>query len=71
LLDIEAVVYGLFDVSSPPSPDVALCRAKTTKFEKYSEGVRSRHGICFVPFAVTEFGVLGGHATALLTKLAR
>jgi hypothetical protein len=33
------VVSGLFGVSSPPSPEVALRRAEKTKFEKYSEGV--------------------------------
>jgi hypothetical protein len=33
-LVIDAVVSGLFGVSSPPFPDVALCRAEKTKFEK-------------------------------------
>jgi hypothetical protein len=37
-LSIDAVVSGLFGVSSPPSPDIALCRADKTKFEKSSEG---------------------------------
>jgi hypothetical protein len=37
-----------------------------TKFEKYAEGVRSRLDIRFIPFAVTKFGTLGGHATAFL-----
>jgi hypothetical protein len=27
--------------------------------------------ICFTPFALTEFGTLGGHATAFLTELAK
>jgi hypothetical protein len=33
-LALDAVVSGLFGVSSPPSPEVALRRAKKTKFEK-------------------------------------
>jgi hypothetical protein len=40
-LALDAVVSGLFGVSSPPSPEVALRRAEKTKFEKYSEGVRT------------------------------
>jgi hypothetical protein len=64
------VVSGLFGVSSPPSPEAALHRAEKTKFEKYSEGVRSRPDIRFIPFAVTKFGTLGGHATTFLTELA-
>jgi hypothetical protein len=39
-------------------------------FEKYSEGVRSRPVIRFIPFAVTEFGALGSHATDLLNEQA-
>jgi hypothetical protein len=61
----------LFGVSSSPSPEVALRRAEKTKFEKYSERVRSRPGIHFIPFAVTEFGSPRGHATAFLTELAK
>jgi hypothetical protein len=41
-------------------------RGDKTKFEKYSEGVRSRRDIRFIPFAVAEFGALGSHATAVL-----
>jgi hypothetical protein len=48
-LALDAVVSGLFGVSSPPSP-VAIRRAEKTKFEKYSEGVRSRPDIRFIPF---------------------
>jgi hypothetical protein len=33
--------------------------------------VRSRPGIFFIPFAITELGTLGGHATAFLTELAK
>jgi hypothetical protein len=33
--------------------------------------VRSRPDISFIPFAVTESGTLGGHATAFLTELAK
>jgi hypothetical protein len=65
------MVSGLFGVSSPPSPEVVLRRAKKTKFEKYPEGVRSRPDIRVIPFAVTEFGTLGGHATAFLTELGK
>jgi hypothetical protein len=61
----------LLGVSSPPSPEVALRRAKKTKFKKYSEGVRSRPDIRFISFAVTEFGTLGVHAAAFLTELAK
>jgi hypothetical protein len=63
-LAIDAMVSGLIGVSHPPSLDVALCRAGKTEFEKYSKGVRGRSYIRFIPFAVTEFGALGGHATA-------
>jgi hypothetical protein len=70
-LAIDPVVSGLFGVSSPPSPEVALRHTERTKFDKYSEGVRSRPNIRFIPFAVTEFGTLGGHATAFLTELAK
>jgi hypothetical protein len=70
-LALDAVVSGLFGVSSPPSPEVALRRAEKTKFEKYSEGVRSRPDIRFIPFAIMKFGTLGGHATTFLTELAR
>jgi hypothetical protein len=62
---IDAVVSGLFGVSRPPSPDVALCRDEKTKFKEYSEGVmRSRPDIRFIRFEVTEFSALGGHATS-------
>jgi hypothetical protein len=70
-LALDAVVSGLFGVSSPASPEVALRHAEKTKFDKYSEGVRSRPEIRFIPFAVTEFGTLGCHATAFLTELAK
>jgi hypothetical protein len=70
-LALDSMVSGLFGVSSPPSPEVALRRVEKTKLEKYSEWVRSRPDIRFIPFAVTEFGSLGGHATAFLTKLAK
>jgi hypothetical protein len=33
--------------------------------------VKSRPDIRFIPFAVTEFGALGGHVTAFLTEPAR
>jgi hypothetical protein len=33
-LALDAVVSGVFGVSSPPSPEVALRRAKKAKFEK-------------------------------------
>jgi hypothetical protein len=68
---LDAVVSGLFGVSSRPSPEVALRRVEKTKFEKYSEGVRNRPDIRFISFAVTEFGTLGRHATAFLTELAK
>jgi hypothetical protein len=70
-LPLDAVVSGLFGVSSPPSPEVALRRVEKSKFEKYSEGVKSRTDIRFMPFAVTEFGTLGGHAKAFLTEVAK
>jgi hypothetical protein len=61
-LAIGAVVSGVFGISISPSPDVALCRDKKTKFEKYSEGLRSRPNIRSIFFAVADFGALGGHA---------
>jgi hypothetical protein len=70
-LALDAVVSGLLGVSSPRSPEVALRRAEKTKFEKYSEWVRSRPDIRFIPFAVKEFGTLGGHVTAFSTELAK
>jgi hypothetical protein len=70
-LAIDAVVSGLFGVSSPPSPEVTLRHVEKTKFEKYSEGVRIRPDIRFIPFALTKFGTLGGHTTAFLTELAK
>jgi hypothetical protein len=70
-LGLDAVVSGLFGVSSRPSPEVALRRVEKTKFGKYLEGVRSRPGIRFIPFAVTEIVGHGGHATAFLTELAK
>jgi hypothetical protein len=70
-LALDAVVSGLFGVSCPPSPKVARRCDEKTKFEKYSEGMRSRPDIRFIPFAVTDFGTLGGHATAFLTGMAK
>jgi hypothetical protein len=70
-LALDAVVSGLLGVSSPPSPEIALRHAEKAKFEKYSEGVRSRPDIRFIPFAITDFSTLGGHATAFLTELAK
>jgi hypothetical protein len=69
-LALDALVSGLFGVSSHSSPKVALRRAEMTGFEKYSEGV-SRPDIRFILFAVTSFGTLGGHVTAFLTELAK
>jgi hypothetical protein len=70
-LALDAVVSGLFGVSSPPSPEVALRHAEKTKFEKCLKGVRSRPDIRFIPIALTEFGTLGGRATAFLTELVK
>jgi hypothetical protein len=70
-LALDDVVSGLFGVSSPPPPDVALRRDEKTKFEKYSEEVRSGPDFRFIPFAVTGFGALSGHATALLNEVAK
>jgi hypothetical protein len=64
---IDAVVSRFFGVSSlSPSLEVVISRAKMTKVEKYSDRVRSRTNIRFIPFAVTEFSTLGGHATSFL-----
>jgi hypothetical protein len=70
-LALDAVVSCLFGVFSSPSPEVALRRVEKTNFDKYSEGVSNRLDIRFIPFAVTEFGTLDGHATAFLTELAK
>jgi hypothetical protein len=40
-----------------------LCRVLETKFEKYSDGMRSCYATRFIPVSVTEFGALGGYAT--------
>jgi hypothetical protein len=55
---LDAVVFGLFGVFSPPSPHVVLRRAEKTKFENNSEEVRRSHDIRLIPFAVTEFGAM-------------
>jgi hypothetical protein len=52
-LALDAAASGLFGVSSPPSREVAFRRAKKTKFEKYSEGVRSRPDIHFNPLVLS------------------
>jgi hypothetical protein len=70
-LALDTVVSGLFGVSSPPSPEILLRLVEKTKFEKYSEGVRSRPDIRFIPFEVTEFGTLGGHTTAFVAEVAK
>jgi hypothetical protein len=70
-LALDAVVSGLFGVSSPTSPEVALRHAEKTKFKNYFKGVRSPPDIRFIHFAVAEFGTLGGHATAFLTEVAK
>jgi hypothetical protein len=62
--DLDAVVSGLFSVSSPMSPDAPLCHNEKTKFEKYSEEVRSCPDIRFISFVGKEFSAFGGHATA-------
>jgi hypothetical protein len=67
----DAVVSGLLGVSSPPSPEVALSRAEKIKFEKYSEGLICPPDIRSIPFAGTEFGALGGHATDFCTEMIR
>jgi hypothetical protein len=69
-LALDAVVSGLSGVSRPPSPEVSLRRADKTKFENYSEGVWSRPDIRFIPLQSRNL-VLGGHATAFLTELAK
>jgi hypothetical protein len=61
---LDAVVSGFFGVSSPPSPKVALRSIVKTKLEEYSERVLSRPDSRFIPFAVTEFGTISGHANA-------
>jgi hypothetical protein len=69
-LALDTVVSGLFVVSSLPPPEAALSRAAKTKFDKHSEGVRSRPDIRVIHFAATFFGGFGGHATAFLRELA-
>jgi hypothetical protein len=64
-LALDAVVSDLFGVSDLPSPEVTLRCVEKTKL------VRSRPDIRFMSFVVTEFGTLGGHATAFLTELAK
>jgi hypothetical protein len=64
-------VFSAFLAPRLPNSSPYVRRVEKTKFEKNLEGVRSRPGIRFIPFAVTGFGSLGGHATVLLTELAR
>jgi hypothetical protein len=68
-LVVDAVVFGLFGVLYPRSHEVALRRAEETKLEKYSDGVRSRLDIRFVPFAVAEFGALDGYAAVFISSM--
>jgi hypothetical protein len=68
---LDSVVTGLFGISSPPFPEVSLSYSEKSKFEKYFEGVKNRPDIHFIPFAFTEFGDLGGHVSAFVTKLAK
>jgi hypothetical protein len=63
-LALDAVVSGLFGVSSPPKSLDALMRRQ---YREVLGGVRSRPDIRFIPFAVTEYGTLGGHPTAFST----
>jgi len=70
-LAVDGVIAGHLGEGGPPNPAVALRRAEKRKLDKYSEGVRSRPDIRFIPFAVTEFGALGGHAAALLSEMAK
>jgi hypothetical protein len=61
---LGTLVSGLlFGVYSPPSPVAALRRVEKSKFDNFSEEVRSRPGIRFISLAVTELGTGGGHAT--------
>jgi hypothetical protein len=43
---LYAVVYGLFDAFSAMSPKVVVSPLEKTKFDKYSEGLRSRPDTC-------------------------
>jgi hypothetical protein len=55
-----------------PRLPTSLCAVlRRPSFKKYSEWVRSRPDIRLIPFEVTEFGTLGGHAAAFLTGLAK
>jgi hypothetical protein len=68
-----ALVSVLFGVSSPLSHVLsqhgnAIRRAERTKFDNYSEGVKSRPGIRLISFAVTEFDAFGGYATTFFDR---
>jgi hypothetical protein len=57
---------------APPSPELVIIRVEKTKLEKYSEEIRSRPDIRFIPFrGITEFGALSGHATVFLIDMVR
>jgi hypothetical protein len=72
-LALDALVSGLFGVSSPPSPEAAhISSTEKTKLDKYQAmGVRSRPDIRLIPFDFKEFGALRGHATVILTELIK
>jgi hypothetical protein len=73
-LTLDAVVSGLLGVSSPPvsRSRSTLCREDQVR-EVLGGGEESPRvpGIRFIPFAVTEFGTLGGHAIDFFRELAK
>jgi hypothetical protein len=68
---LDTVLSILFGVSClrVPKPLHAVPKRQSSKISR-SEGVTSRPDIHFIPFAVTEFSALGGHATAFLIDVA-
>eukprot|EP00873_Tetraselmis_striata_P012666 jgi/Tetstr1/432930/TSEL_022270.t1 len=53
-------------------PTTTLRPAERHKIQKYDEGVQNAAGMLrFVPFAVSEFGLLAPHAEAFLVELAK
>eukprot|EP00873_Tetraselmis_striata_P018435 jgi/Tetstr1/438699/TSEL_027248.t1 len=72
--DTVAVDTTIAPILGPSSsdPTTTLRALERHKIQKYDEGVRNAAGMLrFVPFVVSEFGLLAPHAQAFLVELAK